>query len=69
MNKGDRVTGVPIAPDMKKKHPRVTGVYHEVLWSLGDETDKIPMVMVGDIAVDCDEVRPANRREKDTVLS
>lgn len=68
MKPGDRVTGEPIAPDMRAEHPTVTGIYEVREWSLGDETDQIPGINVNGISVDCDDIRPANRREKDTVL-
>lgn len=69
MKEGDRVTGVPANEVARKEHPTVTGYYEvsNIEW-LGEHY-KIEYVRVGNISVDCDNIRPAHRREKDTVFS
>lgn len=66
---GDRVTGVPANEHMKKAHPTVTGYYEHSQWEFGGDTFSTEFIMVDDVAVDCDEIRLATRRDKDTMLS
>lgn len=69
MNNGDKVTGVPSVEDMRKKHPTVTGFYDSEVIEFMGNGHKVEFVMVGDVAVSCTKIRPALRREKETVLS
>jgi hypothetical protein len=68
MRIGEKVTGVPENPDLRKAFPTVTGFYDEETWDAMGETVTTQFVMVGDIAVDCNDIRKATRREKETVL-
>lgn len=68
MNSGDKVTGVPAEANLRKKHPTVTGFYEDHVYEFGGETFKTEFVMVQGIALDCTDIRPATRREKETVL-
>jgi hypothetical protein len=66
---GDRVTGVPANENMRKEHPTVTGYYENHKWTFGNEQHSTEFIVVDDIPVDCDEIRFATRRDKDTMLS
>ena len=68
MKNGDRVTGVPLG-ELRETHPTVTGRFEEVESTLGDSSATVGFVVVGQDYIDCENIRAANRREKDTVLS
>lgn len=68
MKSGDKVTGVPLG-ELQETHSTVTGRYEEVDSTLGDSSEKIGFVVVGQDYIDCTDIRPAGRREKETVLS
>lgn len=69
MNNGDRVTGVPSVDEMREKYPTVTGYLSVDQFEFMGETHTVKFVMVDDVAVSCDKIRPAKRREEETVLS
>jgi hypothetical protein len=71
MKEGDKVTGVPDMPDMAAKHPTVTGFYETAVWEFMGDTYQTEFVRVGDVSISCDEgtIRPAGRRDKETVLN
>lgn len=68
MKEGDRVTGEPANWMRREQHPTVTGYFHTREFDFGGHTIKTDFVMVGEVPIDCENIRPANRREKDTVL-
>ena len=65
---GERVTGVPANPYTRKKYPTVTGYYDRQKVEFLGEEHIIEYVKVGKSDVDCENIRPAARREKDTVF-
>lgn len=68
MKHGDRVTGVPCHPEFRSTHPMVTGYYDSAQFEIMGENHEVEFVTVGEVAVDCDEIRPATAAEADTVL-
>jgi hypothetical protein len=67
MNKGDKVTGVPYLESLRETHPTVTGYYDFEEWeAVGGKMVKTEFVVVGEDTVDCINIRPAGRREKET---
>ena len=68
MKVGDKVTGEPVNKGTRRKYPMVTGYYDYEIWEAMGQTHKTEFVMVGDVAVDCEKIRAATRREKETVL-
>lgn len=68
MKIGDRVTGVPANEMRRKENPTVTGVYDTQAWTFLGKKYTTEYVRCGDIEIDCTDIRPAGRREKDTVL-
>lgn len=66
---GDRVIGVPEAARMRKKHPTVVGEYEKVTVKHGGNVFDQEFIVVNDeISVVCRDIKPANRRDKETVL-
>lgn len=65
---GERVTGVPVHKPTRRKHPTVTGYYDRSKWEFMGKEYVTEFVTVGNEAVDCEDIRPAERREKDTVF-
>lgn len=70
MKEGDKVTGVPDYPDFAEKYPTITGYYEVQDVEFMGDTYQIEYIRVGDASFTCDEgtIRPAGRREKETVL-
>lgn len=68
MKIGERVTGVPGNPPLRRQYPTVTGYYDFENVNISGVEFKQEFVVVDDHFIDCKEVRPATRREKDTVL-
>lgn len=69
MRHGDRVTGVPAHPDLRAEHPTVTGRYDSADWEFLGEHHVTEFVAIGDVLIDCTEIRLARDDEPDTVLN
>jgi len=69
MKAGDKVTGIPSELDMQKKYPTVTGYFDQVPWEFMGEMELTDFVIVNGVAISCDNIRLASRREKITELS
>lgn len=68
MNDGDRVTGIPMLPEMVEQYPTITGYYEDSPIEGLDGVIPNEFIVVGEDRVSCVDIRPAGRREKDTVL-
>lgn len=65
---GDRATGVPANPNVRRNYPTITGVYDQERVDNGDippYTVQYVVIEDGQI-IDCSSVRPASRRDKVT---
>jgi hypothetical protein len=71
MNEGDKVTGVPDLPEMAAKYPTITGYYETAAVEWMGDTYQQEYIRIGEASFTCDEgtIRPATRREKETVLA
>jgi hypothetical protein len=64
---GDRATGVPASPIVRRKYPTVTGIYDKNQVDTGLTKFTVEYVQIGNGEfVDCSSVRPASRRDKET---
>lgn len=68
MKTGDKVTGVPLG-GLKKEYPMVTGTYEVVPVHFMNETVPQVFIKVGQDYIDCENIKPAGRREKETVIA
>jgi hypothetical protein len=70
MNDGDRVTGVPFNKRTRANFPTVTGYLEDVSYDGPEGPVKDQMILCDGVSVDVQDgsLRPADRREKDTVF-
>lgn len=70
MKIGDKVTGNPEGEEAKKFFPSdVTGTYDEYTIEFAGKTDNIQFVVSDGVHIPCSNIRPATRRERETVLN